>query len=151
MRQVRLLAGGIPLNVSGGVDERHHIIDLNPFGPVPAGLEAKDLNDMGTLDNTEENYKIFSAFLQRALRFDVRPNGLGATYTLGPTIWESLRAADDSADIKAIAVAITPEDRADIAKQVAAAITLPAGAASKADVEAAVKSGLASLVLKPAQ
>lgn len=35
-----LLAGGIPLNVSGGVDERHHIIDLNPFGPVPAFSEV---------------------------------------------------------------------------------------------------------------
>lgn len=36
-----LLAGGIPLNVSGGVDERHHIIDLNPFGPVPAFSKAE--------------------------------------------------------------------------------------------------------------
>lgn len=43
-----LLAGGIPLNVSGGVDERHHIIDLNPFGPVPAGLETVEFDDMAT-------------------------------------------------------------------------------------------------------
>lgn len=39
-KAVGLLADGIPLSMSGGVSERHHIIDLNPWGAVPAGFGA---------------------------------------------------------------------------------------------------------------
>ena len=112
---------------------------------------------MGTLDNTEENYQTFMRWLQRALKFDVRTDGAGPDWKLGPTIFELLRAADDSSDVagvkgavSAIAVKMTDEDRAAIAKSVADAIQIPAGGATKADVAAAIDAGLAKLVLKPA-
>lgn len=118
---------------------------------------ANGEDDMGTLDNTEANYQTFAGFLQRALRYDVRPNGKGADWRLGPTVFELLRAADDSTEVEgvkgavsAIAVKMTDEDRAAIAKSVADSITIPSGGASKEDVAAAIDAGLADLVLKPA-
>lgn len=118
---------------------------------------ANGEDDLGTLDNTEENYQTFARFLQRALKWDVRTDGLGPDWKLGPTVFELLRAADDSSDVKgvqgavsAIAVKMTDEDRAAIAKSVADAIKIPSGGASKADVAAAIDAGLAKLVLKPA-
>lgn len=118
---------------------------------------ANGEDDMGTLDNTEENYQTFMRWLQRALKFDVRTDGAGPDWKLGPTIFELLRAADDSSDVagvkgavSAIAVKMTDEDRAAIAKSVADSIKLPAAGASKADVAAAIDAGLAKLVLKPA-
>lgn len=36
------------------------------------------------------DYPAFAAMLQRSLRFDVRPNGVGADWKLGPTLWERL-------------------------------------------------------------
>lgn len=118
---------------------------------------ANGEDDMGTLDNTEENYQTFMRWLQRALKFDVRTDGAGPDWKLGPTIFELLRAADDSSDVagvkgavSAIAVKMTDEDRAAIAKSVADAIQIPAGGATKADVAAAIDAGLAKLVLKPA-
>lgn len=41
-KAVGLLADGIPLSMSGGASERHHIIDLNPWGAIPAGLDAEE-------------------------------------------------------------------------------------------------------------
>lgn len=112
---------------------------------------SEDFDDMGKIDNTEENYQTIASFLQRAFRFDVRPLGKGPDHRLGPTVFELLGAADDSADVKAMAVKMTPEDRAEIAKAVAGAIQLPStGGATKADIAAAIDAGLAKLVLKPA-
>ena len=118
---------------------------------------ANGEDDLGNLDNTEDNYQTFARFLQRALKFDVRTDGFGPDWKLGPTIFELLRAADDSGDVagvkgavSAIAVKMTDEDRAAIAKSVADSIKIPTGGASKADVAAAIDAGLAKLVLKPA-
>jgi hypothetical protein len=118
---------------------------------------ANGEDDMGTLDNTEENYQTFMRWLQRALKFDVRTDGAGPDWKLGPTVFELLRAADDSSDVagvkgavSAIAVKMTDEDRAAIAKSVAESIQIPSGGATKADVAAAIDAGLAKLVLKPA-
>lgn len=118
---------------------------------------ANGEDDLGNLDNTEDNYQTFASFLQRALKFDVRTNGFGPDWKLGPTVFELIRAADDSADVEGvkgavstIAVKMTDEDRAAIAKSVADSIKIPAGGASKADVAAAIDAGLAKLVLKPA-
>lgn len=124
--------------------------DPLPFMQAAYQRAKEGANDMGTLDNTEENYQNFARFLQRALKFDVRENGFGPDWRLGPTIWEKIAAADDTADVKAIAVKMTDEDRAAIAKSVADAIKIPAGGASKADVAAAIDAGLTKLVLKPA-
>lgn len=106
---------------------------------------------------TEESYQVFVKKLQRALQYDVRPAGPGTSWELGPTIFELLRAADDSSDVQgvqgavsAIAVKMTPEDRASIASSVAQSIKLPAAGVSKTDVTAAIEAGLARLVLKSA-
>ncbi|WP_431800303.1 hypothetical protein [Microbacterium kunmingense] len=125
---------------------RNETITLAQVGGVWTFQEE---DDMGTLDNTEANYQTFAAWLQRAFKFDVRPGGKGADWRLGPTVFELLSAADDSGDIKAIAVKMTDEDRQAIAAEVAKAIVVPSGA-SKADVAAAIDAGLAKLVLKPA-
>lgn len=118
---------------------------------------ANGEDEVGTLDNNEENYQVIARALQRAFKFDVRTNGFGPDWKLGPTVFELLRAADDSADVEGvkgavstIAVKMTDEDRAAIAKAVTDAINIPAGGASKADVTAAIDAGLAKLVLKPA-
>lgn len=39
---VGLTADAIPLSMSGGVSERHHIIDFDPHGPIPASLDVED-------------------------------------------------------------------------------------------------------------
>lgn len=52
-------------------------------------------NDMGTLDDTEANYQIFAKWQQRGFRYDIRPNGLGADWKYGPTVFEMLTNADD--------------------------------------------------------
>lgn len=123
--------------------------DPLPFMQAAYQRAKEGANDMGTLDNTEENYQTFARFLQRALKWDVRRDGFGADAKLGPSVFDMIGAADDSGDIKGIAVKLTDEDRAAIAKQVAAAITIPSGGASKADVTAAIDASLSKLILKP--
>lgn len=49
-----------------------------PFNP--------EEDDMGTIDNTEENYQTMAAFLQRALKWDVRDGSDGT----GATMWDRL-------------------------------------------------------------
>lgn len=136
----------------------HYDFTGDPWA-APAGQErpTKQENDMGTLDRTEDNYQTFAYWLQRAFKFDVRTDGMGPNWRFGPTVFELLRAADDSAEVKnvggavsAIAVKMTDEDRAAIAKAVADGIKIPTGGATKADVQAAIDAGLAKLVLKPA-
>lgn len=127
-------------------EHRNENVTLSQVGGVWT-FEEED--DMGTIDNTEQNYQTFAQFLQRALKYDVRTNGMGPDWKLGPTIFEMLRAADDTGDVNAIAVKMTAEDRQAIASEVAKSIIVPAGA-TKADVAAAIEAGLAGLVLKPA-
>ena len=123
--------------------------DPLPFMQAAYQRAKEGANDMGTLEYNEPSYQAFAAMLQRALKYDVRTDGLGPDWRKGPTIFELIRAADDTADIKTIAVKMTDEDRAAIAKQVAAAITIPSGGASKADVTAAIDASLSKLILKP--
>lgn len=153
---------GLITRAIAGIEEPWHIIDRDrPFAPV-ADLEAAfgvklvrgadgvyRMEDDDMLD-ANRDYPAFVTMLQRALRYDARPDGVGATYTLGPTVFELLRAADDSADVKAVSVAITDEDRAAIAALVAEKIvgaTPSPGGASPAEITAAVKAGLAGLTL----
>ena len=42
------------------------------------------------------DYETFAYYLQRALQYDARPNGLGADSTLGPTLWERLNHLDNN-------------------------------------------------------
>jgi hypothetical protein len=95
--------------------------------------------------------------LQRAVKCDSSLKGFGSVSNLGPSVFEMLGAANDSADIagvkadiSSIAVKMTDEDRAAIAAAVTSAIKLPEGGATKADVQAAIDAGLAKLVLKSA-
>lgn len=158
-------SGGPGIGTMGS--ERSNWLRANAgnYGLIPEGFNFKEAwhykipnifneppqeEDDMPLDK-DRDYAAFATMLQRAFKYDVRPNGVGATYTLGPTVFEMLAAADDSADVKAIKVALTDQDRAAIAKAVADSVKIPSGGASKAEVEAAVKAGLATLVLKPTQ
>lgn len=102
--------------------------NATPFEP------PREENDMGTLDDTEANYQVFAKMLQRALRYDVRPSGLGPSGSFGSTLWERLSQVQSTAgasgvteaQVKAIADAViaqikvpAPEvDYAKIAKSV---------------------------------
>lgn len=96
--------------------ERHHFEyqswrDQHINEPAPAGGSEDDMPL-----NADTDYAAFSAMLQRALRFDVRPNGVGADWKLGPTLWERLNG------IEAAAKAGVSIDAGDVAKAVADAI-----------------------------
>lgn len=124
---------------------------------VPWTLDFMEWAKTDMALNAETDYPAFRDMLFRALKWDVRTNAAGPDWRNGPTIWEMLGAADDSndiagvrADVKAIAVKMTPEDRAEIAKSVAGAITLPPGGISPAELTKAIDASLAKLVLKPA-
>lgn len=86
--------------------EPWHVIDNDPWAAVPSGGQG---NDMGTLDNTEENYQIWARWQQRAFFYDVRENGFGPDWKLGRTVFEMLRAADDSADVAKIGASVGEE------------------------------------------
>lgn len=72
-------------------------------------------DDMGTLDNTEENYQVFATFLQRALKYDARENGKGPDWKLGPTLWEKIARSGG----------VTSEQVKQIAEQVVKTIGQP--------------------------
>lgn len=108
----------------GRPKEPWHIIDKDPYRII----HQDQGDDMGTIDNTEENYQTIAGFLQRALRFDVRPNGKGADWKLGPTVWERLNTLQAAAatgtaiDPKAAASAIAEAIPDELAEKVVAAI-----------------------------
>lgn len=76
-------------------NESWHVIDYDPWAAVPAGAQKE--NDLGTIDNTEENYQTFAKFLQRALKWDVRKDGFGADAKHGATVWDRLGSIEASA------------------------------------------------------
>lgn len=57
---------------------------------------GEDVNDMGTIDNTEQNYQVFSNFLFRALKWDVRDGAYGADAKNGLTMWDRFSVVDSS-------------------------------------------------------
>ena len=87
-------------------------------GPVADGKEGptvfERLNaasnaapaETGLLANTEQNYQNLVAMLQRGYHFDIRPNGVGATWELGPTVFELLQASGPAIDYEKLAGAI---------------------------------------------
>lgn len=82
---------------------------------TPAGT-IRDEDDMPL--NATTDYEAFKTMLQRALRFDVRPDGAGADWKLGPTLWERLGQVETAAK-----QTVTPEQ----VKEIAAAITKQIG------------------------
>lgn len=66
--------------------------------------------------NADTDYPAFRDMLFRALKWDIRPNGAGPDWKLGPTIWERLNT------IEAAAKAGVSIDPAEMAKAVADAI-----------------------------
>lgn len=93
------LRTGLITRAIAGIEEPWHVIDLDPFGPPPGGLTlTKGADGVWRLEedmplDANADYEAFKTMLQRALRFDVRPNGAGADHKLGPTLWERLDAA----------------------------------------------------------
>jgi hypothetical protein len=95
------LPPGYPLD-----GERHHIIDYNPwddepeFGGATAGDGSTPFEEDDMLDHNRD-YTAFSIMLQRALRFDVRPDGVGPSGAFGPTLWERLGQVEAAAQADA--------------------------------------------------
>ena len=85
----------------------------------PAGGNSTPLEDDMALNATTD-YEAFKTMLQRALKFDVRPNGAGADYKLGRTLWEQLNGIE-----KAASTPVTAEQVKMIADAVVAAIGQP--------------------------
>lgn len=83
------------------------------FDPNNVLTESED--DM-PLD-AKRDYPAFEAMLQRAIKFGVRPNGAGADWKLGPTIWERLNQIE-----AAVKVGTKLEFSAEDAKLIADAI-----------------------------
>ncbi|VXC32336.1 conserved hypothetical protein [Microbacterium sp. 8M] len=101
--------------------EAWHYKFPNIYLPVPAGVSLSEEDDM--LD-ANRDYDAFKTMLQRALKFDVRPNGAGADWKLGPTVWERLNQIQAAAsgvtiDPQQVASAIADAVPDDMAKQVA--------------------------------
>ncbi|MCE5288071.1 MAG: hypothetical protein LLG14_02380, partial [Nocardiaceae bacterium] len=69
------------------------------------------------------DYEAVKTMLQRALKFDVRPNGAGADARLGRTIWEQLNGIE-----KAASTPVTAEQVKVIADAVVAVIGQPTAA-----------------------
>lgn len=116
---------------------------LGEYDPLPymeaAYQRAREgANDMGTLDNTEDNYQTFVRFLQRALKFDVRPSGAGADARLGRTLWEQLNGIE-----KAASTQVTADQVKAIADAVVAAIGQPTATVDYAAIAIAVNDDLA--------
>lgn len=84
---------------------------------TPAGT-IRDEDDMPL--NATTDYDAFKTMLQRALRFDVRPDGAGADWKLGPTLWERLGQIETVAK-----QSVTPEQVSAIAAQIVKAIGQP--------------------------
>lgn len=77
---------------------------------IISGQTAGSEDDMGTIDNTEENYQVIASFLQRALRYDVREQGLGPDWKLGLTLWEKIaKTAVTAEQVKTIADAVVAQ------------------------------------------
>lgn len=66
--------------------------------------------------NADTDYPAFRDMLFRALKWDIRPDGAGPDWKLGPTIWERLNA------IEAAAKAGVSIDPGEVAAAIAAAI-----------------------------
>lgn len=89
------------------------------------------------------DYPAFANMLQRALRYDVRPNGVGADYKLGPTIWERLNGVESVAgQARDAAKAIKVELPAGMADQIADQIAkaLEGRVVTRDDLKAALRS-----------
>lgn len=85
-------------------NEAWHYKMKNVFQAVPGGKEENMALD------AVADYPAFANMLQRAFKFDARPQGVGADYKLGPTVFESLAGAQNKgvteAQVKSIADAV---------------------------------------------
>ncbi len=62
--------------------------------------------------NADTDYEAFKTMLQRALRFDVRPNGAGADWKLGPTIWERFNGVHAAVDALPSKIKVDVDEKA---------------------------------------
>lgn len=100
-------------DLSGGITGPHIHLEVwrsqlhtTHADPTPYLIKTLPTEDEDMPLNADTDYAAFSTMLQRALRYDIRPNGLGADWKLGPTLWERLNNSD--ATTKALIEAIAP-------------------------------------------
>ena len=100
----------------------YRTFDLPGTTASPTGGGGTPLEDDMPLD-ANADYEAFKTMLQRALKFDVRPNGAGADARLGRTLWEQLNGIENAASTP-----VTAEQVKVIADAVVAAIGQPTAA-----------------------
>jgi hypothetical protein len=99
-------------------------VDPEPYftSSTPAGVVTEPIREEDMPLNAETDYDAFKTMLQRALRYEVRPNGAGATWEHGPTVWERLATIE-----RAIVAAARPDiDETALASQLAPLIDFDA-------------------------
>lgn len=90
-------------------------VDPLAYMSTTAGGPGTPIGEEDMPLNADIDYPAFSAMLQRALTFDARPNGAGADWKLGPTIWERLNTIE-----RAVVATAKPDiDEAELAKALA--------------------------------
>lgn len=120
------------------VNPRDHMARMN--AGIPAGSDGEEF-EMPL--NADTDYAAFATMLQRALRYDVRPNGIGADWKLGPTVWERLNGIESVAgQARDAAKAVKVELPADMADQIADKIAgaLEGRVVTRDDLKAALRS-----------
>jgi hypothetical protein len=123
--------------IKGG--ERWHYIDFNAFGAIPAGMNAKPFEEDDMPLNADTDYPAFRDMLFRALKWDVRTNGAGPDWNLGPTVWERFNSVEAAAK----ASNVSPEQVKAIADAIIAKIQVPAPVIDYAAVAKAVNDDAA--------
>ncbi len=94
--------------------------------------------------NADADYEAFKTMLQRALKFDVRPNGAGADARLGRTLWEQLNGIE-----KAASTPVTADQVKMIADAVVAAIGQPTVKIDYAAIAKAVNEDAGTRLTRP--
>lgn len=100
--------------------------------------------------NAETDYPAFSAMMWRFLKYEGRPNGLGATFQNGPTFHErfaALNAADaqQTASLSAIAKAVSEMSAGQITPDSLERISAAAKDGAEAAIEAKYRAQIAGL------
>lgn len=122
--QVQQYSNGEQVNGSDVDFDRATQAQFGQIGAAAlAGLPGTPFEGEDMPLNADTDYPAFSAMLQRALAYDVRQTGLGATQQYGPTLWERLNLIQATAgggkiDPKDLAASVVTAIPVDLAQQV---------------------------------
>lgn len=144
-KSVGLLADGIPLSMSGGVSEKHHIIDLDPWGPIPSHLNVEDFDVV-----TEQDKKDIAAAAAQAVWSFSAGYGSLTMRAIVRSLWGRLMPGREGVKYDGDVYKIFLETRAAAVANEAAVKALAGAQGANSDeiaaiVEAAVKDAMSGL------